>query len=94
MKMLSDFQAGATVKYHGEPCIVLEHRKDGTLLMVLEQIEHTFGSGIGVSAATVGMVGLSSLQVHSQTNTTQHTMVMRATRRCRLILRARRHLRE
>ena len=44
MKMLSDFQAGATVKYHGEPCIVLEHRKDGTLLMVLEQIEHTFGS--------------------------------------------------
>ena len=31
MKMLSDFQAGATVKYHGEPCIVLEHRKDGTL---------------------------------------------------------------
>ena len=42
--MLSDFQAGATVKYHGEPCIVLEHRKDGTLLMVLEQIEHTFGS--------------------------------------------------
>lgn len=44
MKMLSDFQAGATVKYHGEPCIVREHRKDGTLLMVLEQIEHTFGS--------------------------------------------------
>ena len=44
MKMLSDFQAGATVKYHGEPCIVLEHRNDGTLLMVLEQIEHTFGS--------------------------------------------------
>lgn len=44
MKTLSDFQAGATVKYHGEPCIVLEHRKDGTLLMVLEQIEHTFGS--------------------------------------------------
>lgn len=44
MKMLSDFQAGAAVKYHGEPCIVLEHRKDGTLLMVLEQIEHTFGS--------------------------------------------------
>ena len=23
---------------------MLEHRKDGTLLMVLEQIEHTFGS--------------------------------------------------
>lgn len=44
MKMLSDFQVGATVKYHGEPCLILEHRKDGTLLMVLEQIEHSFGS--------------------------------------------------
>lgn len=44
MKRLSDFQAGATVKYHGEPCLILEHRKDGTLLMVLEQIECTFGS--------------------------------------------------
>lgn len=44
MKMLSDFQVGATVKYHGEPCLILEHRKDGTLLMVLEQIEHRFGS--------------------------------------------------
>lgn len=44
MKMLSDFQAGATVKYHGEPCLILEHRKDGTLLLVLEQIKHSFGS--------------------------------------------------
>ena len=43
MKQISDFQVGATVKYHGEPCLVLEHRKDGTLLLVLEQIEHTFG---------------------------------------------------
>lgn len=44
MKMLSDFQAGTTVKYHGEPCLILEHRKDGTLLLVLEQIKHSFGS--------------------------------------------------
>lgn len=44
MKMLSDFKVGATVKYHGEPCLILEHRKDGTLLMVLEQIRHSFGS--------------------------------------------------
>lgn len=44
MKMLSDFQVGATVKYHGEPCLILEHRKDGVLLLVLEQIEHSFGS--------------------------------------------------
>ena len=23
---------GKTVDYHGEPCLVLEHRKDGTLI--------------------------------------------------------------
>ena len=44
MKMLSDYVVGETVKYRGENCIILEHRKDGTLLMVLEQIEYTFGS--------------------------------------------------
>lgn len=44
MKILSDYAVGGTVKYHGEDCIILEHRKDGTLLMVLEQIEYTFGS--------------------------------------------------
>lgn len=43
MKLLSDRQVGTTVEYHGEPCLVLEHRKDGTLLLVLEQIKHTFG---------------------------------------------------
>lgn len=43
MKLLSDFQIGTTVEYHGEPCLILEHRKDGTLLLVLEQIKHTFG---------------------------------------------------
>lgn len=43
MKLLSDCQVGTTVEYHGEPCLVLEHRKDGTLLLVLEQIKHTFG---------------------------------------------------
>lgn len=43
MKLLSDCQVGTTVEYHGEPCLVLEHRKDGTLLLVLEQIKRTFG---------------------------------------------------
>ena len=43
MKLLSDYQVGMTVEYHGEPCLVLEHHKDGTLLLVLEQIKHTFG---------------------------------------------------
>ena len=41
---VSNVAPGQVVKYHGEPCLILEHRKDGTLLMVLEQIEHTFGS--------------------------------------------------
>ncbi len=44
MKLLSDYQVGTTVEYHGEPCLILEHRKDGTLLLVLEQIKHTFGA--------------------------------------------------
>lgn len=43
MKMLSDYTVGETVKYRSEDCIILEHRKDGTLLMVLKQIECTFG---------------------------------------------------
>ena len=42
--MLSDFKAGTTVKYHGEDCLILEHRENGILLMVLEQINHSFGS--------------------------------------------------
>ena len=35
---------GKTVDYHGEPCLVLEHRKDGTLMLHLEQMSHAFGS--------------------------------------------------
>lgn len=36
--------AGETVLYRGKPCIVLEHRQDGTLLMAAEHIKHPFGS--------------------------------------------------
>lgn len=35
---------GKTVDYHGEPCLVLEHRKDGTLMLHLDQMTHAFGS--------------------------------------------------
>lgn len=35
---------GKVIDYHGEPCLVLEHRKDGTLLLHLEQMTHAFGS--------------------------------------------------
>lgn len=34
---------GRTVAFHGEPCLVLEHRTDGTLLMTCNQIKIVFG---------------------------------------------------
>ena len=40
---VSSIAPGKTVLYRGEPCIVLEHRKEGTLLAVAEQIEQSFG---------------------------------------------------
>ena len=36
--------AGQCVKFHNEPCLVLEHRQNGTLLMTCNQIEAKFGS--------------------------------------------------
>ena len=35
--------AGKCVKFHNEPCLVLEHRQNGTLLMTCNQIEAKFG---------------------------------------------------
>lgn len=35
---------GKTVNYHGEPCLVLEHRKDGILMLHLDQTTLSFGS--------------------------------------------------
>lgn len=35
--------AGQCVKFHNEPCLVLEHRQNGTLLMTCNQIETKFG---------------------------------------------------
>lgn len=35
--------AGQRVKFHNEPCLVLEHRQNGTLLMTCNQIEAKFG---------------------------------------------------
>jgi len=34
--------AGQCVKFHNEPCLVLEHRQNGTLLMTCNQIEAKF----------------------------------------------------
>ena len=40
---INNIAPGKTVNYHGEPCLVLEHRKDGTLMLHLEQMTHAFG---------------------------------------------------
>ena len=40
---VSRIAPGKVILYRGEPCIVLEHRKEGTLLAVAEQIEQSFG---------------------------------------------------
>lgn len=37
--------AGQCVKFHNEPCLVLEHRQNGTLLMTCNQVEVKFGGG-------------------------------------------------
>ena len=44
---------GKVIAYRGEPCIVLEHREDGTLLMAVEHIEHTFGSSNNFAASSL-----------------------------------------
>lgn len=46
---------GKVIKYHGEPCIVLEHRPEGTLLLACEQIEYKFGSGNNFAASALRM---------------------------------------
>ena len=40
----SNVAPGQVVKFHGEPCIVLEHRTAGTLLVTAAQIKSSFGS--------------------------------------------------
>lgn len=44
---------GKTVDYHGEPCLVLEHRKDGTLMLHLDQMTHAFGSSNNFAASSL-----------------------------------------
>ena len=41
---ISNVAPGQVVKFHGEPCIVLEHRTAGTLLVTTAQIKSSFGS--------------------------------------------------
>lgn len=44
---------GKIVDYHGEPCLVLEHRKDGTLMLHLDQMTHAFGSSNNFAASSL-----------------------------------------
>jgi hypothetical protein len=46
---------GQTVSYRGEPCIVLEHRESGTLLLALNAITYEFGSDNNFAASTLRM---------------------------------------
>ena len=41
---VSNVAPGQVVKFHGRPCIVLEHRTAGTLLVTAAQIKRPFGS--------------------------------------------------
>lgn len=50
-----NIKPGQTVAYHGEPCIVLEHRADGTLLMAANAIEYKFGSNNNFAASALRM---------------------------------------
>ena len=50
---VSAIAPGKVISYRGEPCIVLERRKEGTLLMAVEHIEHTFGSSNNFAASSL-----------------------------------------
>lgn len=52
-KPVLNIAPGQTVNYHGEPCLVLEHRKDGTMLLHLDQMTHAFGSTNNFAASSL-----------------------------------------
>lgn len=52
-KPVLNIAPGQTVNYHGEPCLVLEHRKDGTMLLHLDQMTHSFGSSNNFAASSL-----------------------------------------
>ena len=48
-----DIAPGKVISYRGEPCIVLEHRNDGTLLLGVEWVKHPFGSSNNFAASSL-----------------------------------------
>ena len=49
---VSNVAPGQAVKFHGKPCIVLEHRTAGTLLVTAAQIKSSFGSTNNFSSSS------------------------------------------
>lgn len=58
---------GKVVEYRGEPCMVLEHRPEGTLLLGVEWVKHPFGSTNNFAASALRK-HLNSLYLESLTN--------------------------
>ena len=52
---ISNVTPGQVVKFHGEPCIVLEHRTAGTLLVTAAQINYKYGSTNNFAASALRM---------------------------------------
>ena len=50
---VSAIAPGKVISYRGEPCIVLEHRQDGTLLMGVKWVEHLFGFSNNFAAGSL-----------------------------------------
>ena len=50
---VSSIDPGKTVLYRGKPCIVLEHRQEGTLLLGVEWVKHPFGSSNNFAASSL-----------------------------------------
>lgn len=44
---------GQVIKFHGEPCMVLEHRTDGTLLLATTQVQKPFGTDNDFAKSTL-----------------------------------------
>ena len=57
---------GKVINFHGEPCLVLEHRADGTLLLNTNQIERAFGTSNDFAASEL-MHHLNSAYLDSLT---------------------------
>lgn len=57
---------GTVIDFHGEPCMILEHRMDGTLLLNTNQIERAFGTSNDFAASEL-MRHLNSAYLDSLT---------------------------